>query len=463
MTERGSVRAKSLRPVLVADAEPGGLSWACTILGGHGIPVRTAETTEDILATAMEASTVLLGLPAVAEERLAIIQQIRRLGPQRPAVVAMSARGRALLSRALDAGADDVLLVPGEPDELVARLRVVEQRRQLDAEHSMLRRLAVGVAAGREHSRLCGLVARELALLLGADGGRVVRFLGVGQAELLGSWRRADFEQVASGELLALAPSWALAQVQRTERPARSELTEADARKAGAPLRESLAAPVRVEGSLWGAVAVAYAETGGAREETLIQLQRVAELISLAVSNAEARERLALMAKTDTLTGLLNHGTFHEQVEEEVARSARYGHPLSLALLDIDHFKLVNDRHGHRAGDDALRLIAELVRNHARETDIVGRVGGEELAWLMPECPITDAMAGAERLRALISSTPIADVGRITVSIGVAELVADRSAADLFEMSDAAMYRAKDAGRDCVRGDLVREPREHHW
>ena len=111
---------------------------------------------------------------------------------------------------------------------------------------------------------------------------------------------------------------------------------------------------MRVEGRLWGAVAVAYAELGGAHEETLIQLERVADLISLAVSNADAREHLARMARTDPLTGLLNHGAFHERLDEEVRRSARHGRPLSLALLDIDHFKLVNDRHGHRAGDDAL-------------------------------------------------------------------------------------------------------------
>lgn len=452
MSARGTAQATTRRPVLVAGVLPGGSSWVCEALRGQGIPVRTAETAHDILAAAGDASTVLMDLPAAAQERLELIREIRRLGSERPAVVAMSARGRAVASRALDAGADDVLILPSEPDELLARLRIVEQRRQLDAEHSMLRRVAVDVASGREHSHLCGLVARELALLLGADGGRVVRFLGAGQAELVGSWRRADFEQMPSGKVLALAPSWAISQVQRTERPARSELTRADARQAHAPLRESLAAPVRVEGKLWGAVAVTYADAGGARGETLVQLERVAELISLAVSNAEAREHLALMARTDTLTGLLNHGAFHERLAEEVARSNRYGHPLSLALLDVDHFKLVNDLHGHQAGDDTLRSVAELAHVHARETDTVGRVGGEEMAWLMPECHMADATAAAERLRSLIASTSIAGVGRVTVSIGVAESAAGRSAADLFGIADAAMYRAKDAGRDCVRG-----------
>jgi diguanylate cyclase (GGDEF)-like protein len=208
---------------------------------------------------------------------------------------------------------------------------------------------------------------------------------------------------------------------------------------------------VRVEGRLWGAVAVAYAERGGAHEETLVQLERVAELISLAVSNADAREHLARMARTDPLTGLLNHGAFHQRLEEEVKRSARYGRPLSLALLDIDHFKLVNDRHGHSAGDETLRTIAELARSQARETDVVGRVGGEELAWLMPESDVPGAADAAERLRSVIAATPMAHVGRVTASIGVATLETDGSAGDLFGSADAAMYGAKRAGRNRVR------------
>ena len=363
----------------------------------------------------------------------------------------MSGSGEALLSRALDAGADDCLITPIGPEGLRVRLRVVSERRRLEAEQVMLRRVAVNVATGREHSLLFGLVARELALLLGADGGRVVRYLETGTAELLGAWRRSDLEQIPPGEVLILAPSWALAKVQHTEGPARSELTEEDARKARAPFRASLAAPVRVEGRLWGAVAVAYAQVGGAQEETLVQLERVAELISLAVSNADARENLARMARTDPLTGLLNHGAFHERLDEEVKRSARHGRPLSLALLDIDHFKLVNDLHGHRAGDEALRTVADLVRAHARESDVLGRVGGEELAWLMPESDLSGAAEAAERLCSFIATTPIDPVGRVTASIGVAELEVDGSAEGIFGSADAAMYRAKEDGRNRVR------------
>ena len=448
----------SLRPqatdrsqrVLVADENPLRRSLVCAILRGNGIAAQAAETAEEILA-ATGVDTVLLSLSGSGEERLELIREMRGLGPHRPAIVVMSAQGQAILPRALKAGADDYLITPAGPEELLARLNVVAERRRLEAEQVMLRRVAVNVATGHERARLFGLVARELALLLGADGGRVVRYLEAGEAELVGAWRRLNLEQIPPGEILSLAPSWALAKVQRTEQPARSELTEADALKARAPFRASLAAPVRVEGRLWGAVAVAYTEVDGAREETLVQLERVAELISLAVSNADAREHLARMAQTDPLTGLLNHGAFHQRLEEEVQRAARYGRPLSLALLDLDHFKQVNDRHGHRAGDEALRTVADLLRAQARETDVLGRVGGEELAWLMPESDLAGATSGAERLRATTAGTPIVDVGQVTASIGIAEFEPGGSSGDLFGSADAAMYRAKDAGRNRVR------------
>jgi diguanylate cyclase (GGDEF)-like protein len=435
--------------VLVADPDPVERSRVGGILRGNGLTVRTADTAEEILTARVE--TVLLSLDGPDGETLALIRALRSLGPRRPAIVLMSRRGQTLLSRGLDAGADDYMITPADPVELLARLRVVGDRRRLEAEQLMLRRVAENVATGGVQSRLFGFVARELALLLDADGGRVVRFLDPGRAQLLGAWRRRDDEQLTPGEVLTLAPSWVLAEVQRTAEPARSELTEEDAQKTGDPVAAALAAPVRVEGALWGAVAVAYADADGAREETLVQLERVADLISLAVSNADAREHLSRLARTDPLTGLLNYGAFHQRLDEEVRRAGRHRRPLSLALLDIDHFKQVNDRHGHRAGDDALRTVAELAKSHLRETDVLGRVGGEELAWLMPENDLAAAALAAERLCASIAATPIAHVGGVTASIGVAQVEGNRSAGDLFGSADAAMYRAKRAGRNQVK------------
>jgi diguanylate cyclase (GGDEF)-like protein len=106
-------------------------------------------------------------------------------------------------------------------------------------------------------------------------------------------------------------------------------------------------------------------------------VERFAKLVGLAVANAEARERLTAQATTDGLTGLANHATFHTGLIEAVALAERHGRPLSLAIIDLDHFKTVNDTLGHRAGDAALQTVAAILRVHARRTDTVARIGGE--------------------------------------------------------------------------------------
>ncbi len=177
-------------------------------------------------------------------------------------------------------------------------------------------------------------------------------------------------------------------------------------------------------------------------EELIARLRVIAGLRRLEAGQVAAR--------ADPLTGLLNRHAFDERLGEELKRAVRHGRSLSLALLDIDRFALVNDRYGHRAGDKTLRAVADLTRSHARETDVLGRVGGGELAWLMPETDLAGAEQAAERLRSFVAATPTCG-GRVTASIGVAELRADGPAEDLFPTTDAAMHRAKEAGRDCVK------------
>ena len=156
-------------------------------------------------------------------------------------------------------------------------------------------------------------------------------------------------------------------------------------------------------------------------------------------------------AFTDHLTGLANRRRFERQLEREVARTRRYGRPFCLLLLDIDHFKLVNDSHGHEAGDEALRQLANALQAGTRGIDTAARIGGEEFAVILPE---TDSRRGcevAERLREEIGMRDTPPAGRITVSIGLAECtVASGDARELFSIADAALYEAKHAGRDRV-------------
>jgi diguanylate cyclase (GGDEF)-like protein len=172
---------------------------------------------------------------------------------------------------------------------------------------------------------------------------------------------------------------------------------------------------------------------------------------------ARANEQLAELATTDGLTGLYNHRHFYARLTEEVKRAKRYQHPLTMIMADIDLFKQYNDTLGHVAGDKALKIIAGLVSENARENDLVARYGGEELAIILPETPLETARLVAERMRSIIASAPeLAEVAispgkSLTMSFGVAQLddVTD-SAKGFVRQADALLYRAKQQGRNRV-------------
>ena len=167
--------------------------------------------------------------------------------------------------------------------------------------------------------------------------------------------------------------------------------------------------------------------------------------------------RLRLLASHDSLTGALNRGAFEQRLEDELARSQRTGAPLALVVFDVDHFKSINDRFGHAAGDDALRDIGRAVSGAMRRSDVFGRLGGEEFALLLPETDMAGAAVAADKLRRRLADRA-AGGPALTVSFGVAE-VTDRGAAarEVFDEADRALYAAKRAGRDrVVRSDELR-------
>ncbi len=158
-------------------------------------------------------------------------------------------------------------------------------------------------------------------------------------------------------------------------------------------------------------------------------------------------------AFTDHLTGLANRRRFERQLERERTRTQRYGRPFCLLVLDVDHFKNVNDTYGHEAGDEALRCLANTLQAGTRGIDTAARVGGEEFAVILTETNFIRGTEVAERLRHAVKETPIPEVGHITVSIGLVECRAGtRSVRELFAAADAALYDAKRQGRDRVHG-----------
>ncbi len=156
-------------------------------------------------------------------------------------------------------------------------------------------------------------------------------------------------------------------------------------------------------------------------------------------------------ASTDHLTGLANRRRFERQLEREVVRTLRYGHPFCLIMMDIDHFKQVNDNYGHAAGDQVLRLIGKTLQEGTRGIDLAARIGGEEFAIIFTETDLVGALEVAERLRLAINAIEIPAVGPIAASFGVAECPSSaQTTRELLASADAALYEAKRQGRDRV-------------
>ena len=234
--------------------------------------------------------------------------------------------------------------------------------------------------------------------------------------------------------------------------------------------------PLSARGSLAGSLKTLYA----ALRHLTWQTQRVAAgdftqrvdfmgdfsdaFNSMVVALAEARAELAAsnerlqaqavqleeLATTDALTGAYNRRKFNDLTLAEVERVRRYGHPLSLLILDIDHFKRVNDAHGHEAGDEVLVVLAGLVRAGIRATDSLARWGGEEFVVLSPDVSLVGEAELAERLRASAAAYDHASVGTVTVSLDVAQHRSGETPDELFARADEALYRAKEGGRDRV-------------
>jgi diguanylate cyclase (GGDEF)-like protein len=203
---------------------------------------------------------------------------------------------------------------------------------------------------------------------------------------------------------------------------------------------------------------MAIARAGGPFDEAERELLRyLCGQAAVSVENIDLHEFVSDQAVTDELTGLANPRRFRELIEKESVRAQRFGHPLSLLLLDIDDFKQVNDTYGHLQGDEVLRAVGRILADESRGVDEPARYGGEEFIVALPETDRGGAIEVAERIRTAIerSRVPLLEgsgkIG-ITASLGVAS-VSPESARDtkaLIAAADAALYRAKRAGKNCT-------------
>jgi diguanylate cyclase (GGDEF)-like protein len=226
----------------------------------------------------------------------------------------------------------------------------------------------------------------------------------------------------------------------------------------GYKTKSFLSYPIRIGNRKIGVLNLTDKSGGGAYDEVdLSIIESVGPQIALAVERAEWQEKAGqfqLMSITDPLTQLHNRRYLEARLSEEISRSKRYNHPTSFMMIDIDDFKLYNDRHGHQAGDRALKFTAECLISAVRQVDVAARYGGEEFSILMPETTVAEASVIADRIRRKIASSSFPQghaqpLGAVTVSIGLASFSpALDSAEKIVRAADRALYHAKRQGKN---------------
>ncbi|TAL23086.1 MAG: sensor domain-containing diguanylate cyclase [Nitrospirae bacterium] len=219
--------------------------------------------------------------------------------------------------------------------------------------------------------------------------------------------------------------------------------------------KSMICVPVRTKERIVGVLQVINRIEGGFGFDDMVLLYAFANQVAVAIENA----RLYQESVTDGLTGLYHHKYFELRLKEEMDRSKRYKHPLTLLLLDIDFFKKVNDTCGHLAGDMVLRGIAQILKDGTRLSDVAARYGGEEFAVILPNISYENALNVAERLRKTTEQMSFENI-RITISSGIGYFDGESPDAghkELVELADRALYNAKNNGRNRVESMILRQ------
>jgi diguanylate cyclase (GGDEF)-like protein len=333
-------------------------------------------------------------------------------------------------------GRDEMAGLATEFNEMSDRLetQIDELRRQRTELDSMVARLGEAVASGLDQDALLGIVA-DAALggcsaqyaVITLEGGSVIE-------------RHAGMTEPAR-----------VAAHAGQERAARDG-TQVIARRDNG---HALAAPLERDGGMVGTFAVGRegGEFHGHERDVFVVLLDKAVT---SIENVSAHARVSEQAVTDELTGLANNRAFRETIDREAARAERFGHELSLIILDVDDFKRVNDTYGHLQGDEVLQAIAQILHSEPRAIDEPARYGGEEFVIALPETGTEGAVELAERIRDRLENQPIRSLAgddplRVTASFGTATLPdAASTVRELFEAADEALYEAKRQGKNRV-------------
>ena len=365
------------------------------------------------------ATWVAVGFAAGAAV-LASIALFRRPRPQAPVEEALREASRSVedvvaeLRRALETSQEDA-----------RRMRQLgEIATTIDLDEVLTRTLETAGAIG----------GVDAALLRIEDGDRpLIATLGLSSDE---AERQAVVGPPGSGETRSISLVYQYA----------PELTDGDSHL----IHAGLAVPVPVPGEagpIGFLLVFSRSRSHSWGDEAVRELEELALRAGPAIQNARRFREARQLADLDALTGLHNRRYFHETLSREVARAHRYDRKLALIVFDLDDFKAVNDRIGHLPGDAVLAEAAERVRDVVRSADISCRVGGDEFAVILPESTLNDADQLYRRLQSAVSSRPLGEAGRLSLSAGIAELRPGDDTTSFFERADEALYRAKEQGK----------------
>lgn len=364
-----------------------------------------------------------------------------------PLIYDSQASHGALISTLVIGGSTYVVMAATIASGKGLMLRVQARAELLASEQAALRRVATAVIEGQPPEALFELVAREAAALLGGGGAAILRFDSDHLGTVVGSWADSDVGRYVPGARVEVSPETNLGRARASFSPVRVNEHPPDSPVRLLGYSASVLAPVEVGGRMWGAVAVVSSTPAALTAADERKLMEFGELLGSAIASIDDRATLAAQASTDPLTGLANRRSLHERLAAEVARGQRHGHVMSVAVLDIDHFKAVNDLGGHEAGDEMLVKVASCLTEQARAGDLLGRFGGDEFAWVMPETTRERALVAVERARHVIAlSSP--QSRRVTVSAGICDTAVTSHPAELLSHADNALYWSKLNGRD---------------
>lgn len=337
-------------------------------------------------------------------------------------------------------------------DSLVQRDRLSEQRRRLGTYAGLLQ-------SCNSTEEAASVTARVISELMPSSGGRCyVLHASQNLADTVCRW---GDELITSADLLQPDQCWALrrGQPHRTE-PARGQVRcdHLDPLTSMAGLW-TLCLPLMAQGVSLGMLHISARVEDVEIDADSDALEAIAEQLGLALANLQLRETLKVQSIRDPMTGLFNRRYLEENLLREVQRCERRNQPLSVLMIDVDHFKRFNDQHGHAAGDALLSQIGQTLSTMTRSEDIACRYGGEEFTIVLPETNAADARSRAEEIRIAIGSTTVQhmrqSLGPNTASIGIATFPQDGDHPErLLAIADAGLYRAKAAGRDQVAGPL---------